>query len=150
MKFRTLRSLGSSKRHRFRARFVKLTDNPGYKRGAVAIILSSVKLWPDADRVAARLSFTWSVRFQRLGKLTPGQWIEFEARVARVETGYDGPDWLLQIENPRKVEWRLRHPSKVRLVSQQEMMRWIVQGEVRTDSSQNSNQSQIGGLHRIE
>jgi len=107
MKRRKLKSLGQEVRHRFRARFVKLTDKPGYKRGAVAIILSNVKVRPDADRVAARLSFTWSIRFQRLGKLAPGQWIEFEARVARVEKGYDGPDWLRRIENPSKVEWRL-------------------------------------------
>jgi hypothetical protein len=129
MKRQKLKSLDREVRHCFRAKFVKLADKPGYKRGAVAIIFSNVKAWPDADRVAARITFTWSVRFQRLGKLSPGQWIEFEARVARVETGYAGSDYLLRIEKPRKVEWRLRHPSKIRLVSQQEMVRWIVLGE---------------------
>jgi hypothetical protein len=126
---RKLKTLGSDTRRRFRAKFVKLADEPGYRGLAVAIIFKNVKLWPDGDRVAGRVSFTWATRFQRLGKLQPGQWIEFEARVAKVETGYDGPDYLRRIECPIKIEWKLRHPSKVRKVSQEEMARWVLRGE---------------------
>lgn len=129
MKRRKLKSLGSETRHRFRAKFVRLDDKPGYREMGVTIIFENVKVWPDGDRVARRVSFTWSVRFQRLGRLNPGQWVEFEARVAKVETRYDGPDYLLRIEKPHKVEWQLRNPSKLRLVHHEDMARWIIIGE---------------------
>lgn len=152
MKRRKLKDLNRDKRHRFRAKFVKLEDKPAFKGMATVIIFKNLKVWPEGDRVARRISFTLATRFQRLGRLNPGQWVEFEARVVRVETGYDGPDYLTRIENPKRFEWRLRHPSKIRKVSQDEMARWII-GAKQVDYSEDfskSNRSPIGREKVIE
>ena len=56
MSRRKLKTLGSEKRHRFRAKFVKLVSKPEYKAVGVAIVTKNVKLLPNGERVAGRPS----------------------------------------------------------------------------------------------
>ena len=121
MKRRRLKTLGSEQRHQFRAKFVKLADKPSYRGVEVAIVLENVRLWPEGVRVAGRIVFTWTVRFQRLGRMASGQWIDFRARVVKKQMVYRGPDYLQQTENLPRVEWKLSHPSQIRKVEQEEM-----------------------------
>ena len=121
MKRNSLKKLGQGTRHVFRARFVQLADKPGFKGMTTIIRLRRVTVWNDGRRIPGCISLPWAKQFQRLGRLTPGQWIEFEARVARVESGYKGPDYLLRREKPLRVSWQLKNPTKIRLVGKEEM-----------------------------
>ncbi len=125
MKRTTLKKLGAGTRHVFRARFVKLADKPGVKGMTTIIRLRRVTVWIKGFCIPGCISLPRGIQFQRLGRLKPGQWIEFEATVARVEIGYKGPDYLLRREKPLRISWQLRNPSKIRTVSHDEMERGI-------------------------
>ncbi len=144
-----LKQLGSGTRHVFRARFVELADKPGYKGMATIIRLRRVTVWNDGRRIPGCISFSWAKQFQRLGRLIPGQWIEFEARVARVESGYKGPDFLLRREKPLRVSWQLKNPTKIRLVGKEEMVRWVG-GEGRELVQVQPNSNRQCDEHRLQ
>jgi hypothetical protein len=130
----TLKKLGAGTRHLFRARYMELIDKPAYKGTTTTIRLRRVTVLNDAKRIPGIVYIPWTKQFQRLGRITPGQWIEFEARVARVESGYKGPDYLLRREKPLRVSWQLKNATKIRLVSKEEMARWL-DGEGRGGAS---------------
>lgn len=111
-----LSQFGAGTRRLFCARFSSLVDQHTPRGLDVDVMLVKLRTWPELAFAADRIFFRYSTRWQRLGRIQPGQMIAFEARVVNVEVGYDGEDFLLRHENPRRRVWKLSNPSKVMLV----------------------------------
>jgi hypothetical protein len=111
-----LKDLQRDARYRFRARFRRLEDKQGYRVVDAAVVLEDVRLVSSGTQVLKQVCFTKSTLFDRLGRLELGDLVEFDARVTKVQLGYDGSDFLKRIEQPPRVEWRLTHPTKIRVV----------------------------------
>jgi hypothetical protein len=121
MRKNKMKQLGLGTRHVFRARLIEVADKPGYMGMTTIIRLRRVTVCLTGERLPGYISLPFAKQFQRLGRLAPGQWIEFEARVARVESGYKGRDYLRRREEPLRISWQLKNPSKVRLISHEEI-----------------------------
>lgn len=112
-----LNQLGDGTRRSFCARFSHLADRQTPRGLDVDIVLFDVRTWPERRFVANKMVFARSKRWERLGRLRRGQQVVFEARVVNTEIGYDGDDFLLREENPRRWVWKLANPSKVSVIT---------------------------------
>ena len=116
---RKLNNIGSKKRHRFRAEFVRYGEKDGWWFGNnVTMLLRNICLVPGGEDVADHLWINWTSGFQRLGNLEAGDLLEFDARAIKVTEGYRGGDFLLQDEKPLRTVWKLSHPSRIEKVVQ--------------------------------
>jgi hypothetical protein len=104
-------------RKKFRAqfsRFGKKTNYKGYSEET--ILLKGVVDVEKNDVVADHLWFSLTKSFEKLS-LKEGVMVEFEARVKVYHKGYVNPRYKI---NNNKKDFKLSHPTKIIMISQNE------------------------------
>ena len=89
---------------------------PGWFKPEPTVLLVDIK--DEFDVILTdHLWFNYTKGFQDLGKLKPGDQIEFDARVAKYEKGYKGRDEFLQLSRPVETDYHLSYPTKLKKIS---------------------------------
>ena len=106
-------------RSRFLGTFERFGKKTAYKGpDIVTFVLSNVKIVRDlpdynlekGDQVTDHLWFTYGKRFKKIKNLTPGDLIEFDARVRIYTKGYKKDHFDYNLKYPSKVK-RIGHDS---------------------------------------
>lgn len=107
-----LRTIGSKGRHVFTATFVRFGFRNGYIGPVKTILLQDVTL--DSKIVSDHLWFDLTKGFSD-ADLSPGDVVEFCARVSAYEKGYKGhKDDVLN--RPIERDYRLSRPTKIKKI----------------------------------
>jgi hypothetical protein len=105
----------------FKGVFVRYGTKNGYKGVVRTVLLKDIS--DSSGRILSdHLWFTLTLGFDKLGYLTGGEKIEFCARVKEYEKGYKGHDWERSMESPLSIDYKLSHPTKVRIVGDEELL----------------------------
>lgn len=91
--------------------FDRLGSKPGYMGGVRTVLLREVRFKRDGTPATDHLWFSLTKGFDDLG-LSPGEKVEFTARVRRYLKGYLGQRH--GDVKPPEVDYRLAHPSQLR------------------------------------
>ena len=100
----------NGERATFRGTFIRVGTKPGWTRLEKTILLENVQ---DASGrvVTGHLWFNYTKGFMALGKLNPGDVIQFDARVKAYRKGYQGR--RDDVYKPVSVDYKLSHPTKL-------------------------------------
>lgn len=111
-------------RQKFRAVFSRVgkkTNYKGYREDT--ILLNDVREVETNHLVADHLWFSYTKSFEKI-LLTEGTWIEFEARVKEYTKGYANKRYHI---DKRTNDYKLSHPSKIRVIENKDGMRPVQQ-----------------------
>ena len=111
------KELGKSKgqRKKFKAIFSRLGTKTNYKGYAEATVLLTSVIDPETNTpVADHVWFNFTKGFEIAG-LSTGGTVEFEARIKEYKKGYVNSRYQI---NRRKIDYKLSHPTKIRLIKQ--------------------------------
>ncbi len=104
------------KRTRFGASVEQFGQKPGWKgRSEQTMLLRDVRELQSGERVADHLWFTYTKRWQD-ADVSPGNKVEFDARVKAYECGYQGRRWKARVNNPPRVDFKLAYPTQIEIV----------------------------------
>jgi len=109
------KELGKSEgqRRKFKAIFSRLGTKTNYKGHAETTVLLTSVIDPEIDTpVADHVWFNFTKGFEAAG-LSPGDVVEFEARIKQYKKGYVNSRYQI---NRQTVDYKLSHPTKIRLV----------------------------------
>lgn len=100
-------------RCRFRGSFVRYGTKPGWNVASEETILFSNVIHVESGSVITEhLWFNLTKGFAALGELSPGDLVEFDARVKPYTKGYvNRREWI----DNRKTDYKLSHPTKIEL-----------------------------------
>lgn len=116
-----LKELGSDKRHKFYAQFVRFGVKIGYK-GPIATVLLKNVCDEYGDLITDHLWFNKTKGFTNLN-LVEDDIISFDARVDAYEKGYKGYDCMKQLDNPIEMDYKLSYPTHIQRVSNDELQK---------------------------
>jgi hypothetical protein len=108
-------------RTRFRAVFERYgkKTNSYTGREEQTILLKRIVRIDTAEGVTDHLWFNLTKGFQKLGTLTTGDIVEFDARVTTYKKGYWGRNEMRRMENPPHRDYKLERPTNIKLISDQ-------------------------------
>lgn len=98
-------------------RYGTKTNFKGYNEKT--ILLKDIKRG-SKDIITDHVWFSMTKGFKALGELKEGDIIEFNARVREYRKGYKGYREEAQFEHPIEIDYRLSHPSKIRICRKKE------------------------------
>ena len=96
------------------SRYGKKTNFKGYPE--VTVLLLDIRFGDSGKPAADHIWLNHTKQFQALGSLRAGDTIEFLARVREYTKGYQGYREDVAMENPPRVDYKLSHPTKFRIV----------------------------------
>ena len=100
-------------RKKFQAIFSKIGKKINYKGySEPTILLTEIIEFDTQDRVCDHLWFSYTKGFEAVG-MEEGDLIEFEARIKEYKKGYVNRRYSI---NNQKSDFRLSHPTKVKLI----------------------------------
>jgi hypothetical protein len=103
-------------RGRYRAKVERFGSKVGYKGYTEnTLLLREVVDAQTGQQVTDHLWFTMTKRWESAG-VTPGDVVEFDARVKSYRCGYWGHNIDKQIENPPRWDYKLSYPSKIEVI----------------------------------
>jgi len=70
----------------------------------------------NKKKVADHIWFSMTKGFEKMGKLTEGTKIQFNARVKKYIKGYAGYKEDIQFEKPIKEDYKLNNPTQIKLI----------------------------------
>ena len=95
--------------------FKRFGSKNGYKGPVETVLLLDVKD-SDGNIIADHLWFNKTKGFASLN-LQEGDVVQFDARVKEYIKGYFGYDFITQLENPPRKDYKLSHPTKLKIIS---------------------------------
>lgn len=121
MKRRKKLSKLNGERMTFRAKFGRYGEKPGYWGGTErTILLRQIQQVETGEVVTDHAWLSVGKQLADLGELGPGDVLEFDARVAPYEKGYRGRNITAQIDSPARSDFKLRNPTRLRIVQRGE------------------------------
>src|SRR3990167_8303093 len=107
----------NEERRKFSGTFIRMGKKPGWNGDEDKTILLQNIQDEQGKTIADHLWFNYTKGFSQIG-LQSGVQVEFHARVKKYLKGYQG--WRDDVYKPVEVDYRLSHPTKIRIVSDQE------------------------------
>ena len=95
--------------------FKRFGSKNGYKGLIETVLLLDIKN-STGDIIADHLWFNKTKGFSSLN-LQEGDVVQFDARVKEYIKGYFGYDFIMQLENPPLKDYKLSHPTKLKIIS---------------------------------
>lgn len=100
-------------RHRYQGRFERYGEKSSYKGPPTKTILFKNITSADTNQIVCNhIWFTCGKQFFNLGELQQGDLVEFVARSAQYEKGYNG--YRNDVRKPHSVDFKLSHPTQVK------------------------------------
>lgn len=104
-------------RKEFKAVFVRFGVKTNFKGYAEkTVLLHNVVCTTNRDIACDHLWFNYTKEFQKL-ELSEGMVLKFQARVKEYTKGYRGYREDDGFEHPVEIDYRLSHPTKIRVVT---------------------------------
>lgn len=108
------------KLNHIRKTFVAIFDRYGTKPNwhgfsEKTILLINIKSI-EGEMLTDHIWFSLTKGFEKLGNLTKGDNIQFDARVKKYIKGYAGYREDVRSEKPLKKDYKLSHPTKIKIV----------------------------------
>lgn len=107
-------------RKRFKATFVRFGTKSGFKYPLPTILFENVIMLSTNKKITNHLWFNLTKQFNELD-LKEGDVVEFDARVKKYIKGYQGRREELEFENPIEEDYKLSHPTKIKLLKRKHL-----------------------------
>ena len=114
-----LKKISEEIRATYTGTFKRFGFKNGYKGPIETVLLLDIKD-SSGNTITDHLWFNKTKGFSSINP-QEGDIIQFDARVKKYTKGYFGYDFIKQIENPPQTDYKLSHPTKIKIVNKQEI-----------------------------
>lgn len=111
---RTALGAHAGRRMLARAKYVRTGTRVAFGRSFLTVLLEDVREAATGDLLADHLWFNRGAVWRSVG-LMAGDIVELEARPIEYRTGYWGPNRVLRMQRPPRVEFKMTAPSGLRV-----------------------------------